>query len=49
MTDLSQQTEQLVKALTQLHDDLGALHLTMMIAGGVIALLLLIIVFKKRG
>lgn len=47
MTDLSQQTDALLKALTLLHRDLAALNLTVMMATGFIAALLLIMAFRK--
>jgi hypothetical protein len=48
MTDLTQQTEQLLKAFTTLHNDLAALNLTAMITGTVLAALLLVVAFRKR-
>jgi hypothetical protein len=48
MTDLSQQTAELLKPLTTLHNDLVALNMTTMIASTVLAALLLIIAFRKR-
>lgn len=49
MTDLSQQTEQLLKALKALNDSADQLTLTVMAIGVVVVALLLIIAFRKRG
>jgi hypothetical protein len=48
MTDLSQQTDQLLKALTTLHNDLGALNTTCIAGFAACFALLLIIVFRRR-
>ena len=49
MTDLSQQTEQLIKALTLLHNDAGAINTTLIIGFAAIFALLLIIAFRRRS
>jgi hypothetical protein len=48
MTDLSQQTEQLIKALTTLDNSVSVLNTTVMIASVVIVALLIIIAFRRR-
>jgi hypothetical protein len=48
MTDLSQQTEQILKALQIIHNDLTQMHMTNMIVGTVVSALLLVIAFRKR-
>jgi len=45
MTDLSQQTAELLKALNMLHNDISAMNLTTMISATVITALLLILAF----
>ena len=46
--DLQAQTDAILKALRTLHDDLGALDLTVMVAATVIVAVLIIIAFRKR-
>jgi hypothetical protein len=46
--ELTQQTEQLLKAFNTLHQDLAALYLTMCIIGAVTVACLLIIAFRRR-
>jgi len=48
MTDLTQQTSELLKAFDILHRDITNLNTTNMIVGTVLAALLLIIAFRKR-
>jgi hypothetical protein len=48
MTDLAQQTEQLLKAFTTLHNDLSALRIDIGIAVTVIVALLVVIAFRRR-
>jgi hypothetical protein len=48
MTDLSQQTELLLKALNTVHKDLEQLNYTNMIIGAIMVAILLIIAFRRR-
>jgi hypothetical protein len=48
MTDLKEQTDLLIKALTQLHNDLSALNTNVVILGAMIFALLLIIAFRRK-
>jgi hypothetical protein len=48
MTDLKEQTDLLIKALTQLHDDLFYLNINVMILGVLIVGFLLIIALRKK-
>lgn len=48
MTDLSQQTDQLVKALTVLHQDNVATYITLCITATISLAIFLVVCFKKR-
>jgi hypothetical protein len=48
MTDLSQQTDQLLKALTTLDNSVSVLNTTVMIDSAAIFALLLIIAFRRH-
>lgn len=47
MTDLSQQTEQLLKVLNTLHQDLAAIYITLCFATGLIAAHAIISIFRR--
>lgn len=47
MTDLSQQTEQLLKALATLHDDLYRIYLGQGMIAVLLVALILIVAFKR--
>jgi len=48
MTDLSQQTEQLLKAFDGLHRDLSTLHYDLVALGLTAIVLLILIAFRRR-